>query len=619
MDKKQVHCPYCGAQLEASQLFELQCSYCGGKIRNPLNQVETEKVIITKIIPFSVTEKAVKKSLFNSFFFDSSVPTDIFDMLEIKSIKQYYVPMRLFSGHYNADWTCTVVYWHSDKNGNSYKENRPANGTATGYFSKLTLANDAKKLPSGIKTFLNVIDLTDNLKSQIKTIEPKYLDGENGCKVEVIPSNMPIESCWNNKVLEQAIRDEAYKAAERQTSSWSREDFSVSCRWGYNYTNLILVPIWYVQYSYNEQEFFFVMNGYDDRFYHSHPRDNTSQSRTWGTILRFFLLLLILFVLGWKISENLWWIRYPMVVGIIFFAYRSFREYENSVTEMRLEKEIGKAKFCNESVPDVSFDYVKYKRNNKIIMCVLIAVFAIWSSFAFFINQERKDEIIQNLIDNMVSVEGGTFTMGATSEQGSDADSDEKPAHEVTLSSFSIGKYEVTQEEWEAVMGSNPSFYKGAKLPVKNVSWDDCQDFIRKLNELTGKQFRLPTEAEWEYAARGGIKSKGYENSGSNDIDAVAWYESNSNSKTHEVGTKAPNELGLYDMSGNVFEWCQDWYDNNYYGSSPSQNPKGPSSGSFRVGRGGGWGNNAGRCRVSYRGYDYPSSASGSYGLRLAL
>ena len=217
----------------------------------------------------------------------------------------------------------------------------------------------------------------------------------------------------------------------------------------------------------------------------------------------------------------------------------------------------------------------------------------------------------------MISVEGGSFVMGATSEQGSDAYNDEKPAHQVTLNDFYIGKYEVTQELWTAVMGSNPSSFTGTNLPVESVSWDDCQTFISKLNELTGKTFRLPTEAEWEYAARGGNKSKGYKYSGSNTIDDVAWYSSNSSSKTHEVGTKAPNELGIYDMSGNVYEWCSDWYGS--YSTSAQVDPTGPSTGSYRVLRGGRWSNNARYCRVSNRGNDTPSNRYYGSGFRLVL
>ena len=220
---------------------------------------------------------------------------------------------------------------------------------------------------------------------------------------------------------------------------------------------------------------------------------------------------------------------------------------------------------------------------------------------------------------DMIAVEGGTFTMGATAEQASDAYSDEKPTHQVTLSSYYIGKTEVTQELWQAVMGSNPSGFSGANLPVEKVSWEDCQIFIAILNELTGKYFRLPTEAEWEYAARGGSKSQGYKYSGSNTVDDVAWYPSNSSSKTHPVATKAPNELGIYDMSGNVLEWCSDWYSSSYYSSSSQYNPTGPASGSRRVYRGGSWGSSARLCRVSYRDYNGPSYSYYNLGLRLAL
>ena len=215
---------------------------------------------------------------------------------------------------------------------------------------------------------------------------------------------------------------------------------------------------------------------------------------------------------------------------------------------------------------------------------------------------------------DMVYVEGGTFTMGATSEQGSDAYSDESPAHSVTVSDFYIGKYEVTQAQWRAVMGSNPSKFKGDNLPVEQVSWNDIQKFITKLNTMTGKTFRLPTEAEWEYAARGGNQSKGYKYSGSNTLDNVAWYY-NSGGKTHPVGQKQPNELGLYDMSGNVWEWCQDWYGS--YSSSSQTNPTGPSSGSYRVLRGGDWGMIFWR-NIYSRTYARPDKGRSYNGFRLA-
>ena len=217
----------------------------------------------------------------------------------------------------------------------------------------------------------------------------------------------------------------------------------------------------------------------------------------------------------------------------------------------------------------------------------------------------------------MVKVEAGTFMMGATSEM-KDPDRWEKPVHQVTLTNdYYMGKYEVTQALWEAVMDSNPSYFKGDNLPVETVSWNDCQEFISKLNSMTGRKFRLPTEAEWEYAARGGKKSRGYQYSGSNSISDVAWYRGNSGRVTHPVGTKQANELGIYDMSGNVEEWCSDWYGS--YSSSSQTNPTGADSGSFRVYRGGSWSGFAGYCRASNRCCRFPNLPYYDFGLRLVL
>ncbi|WP_302428048.1 SUMF1/EgtB/PvdO family nonheme iron enzyme [uncultured Prevotella sp.] len=218
---------------------------------------------------------------------------------------------------------------------------------------------------------------------------------------------------------------------------------------------------------------------------------------------------------------------------------------------------------------------------------------------------------------DMVRVEAGTFTMGATAEMKEPYD-DEKPTHRVTLTNdYYIGKYEVTQALWQAVMGNNPSSFKGDNLPVEQVSWNDCQKFISQLNRITGKTFRLPTEAEWEYAARGGNKSRGYQYSGSNNLSDVAWYTDNSGYKTHTVGTKQPNELGIYDMSGNVLEWCQDWY--GIYSSSSQINPTGATSGSDRVNRGGSWLYDARDSRSSYRYEIMPNCRIGSLGVRLVF
>ena len=221
-----------------------------------------------------------------------------------------------------------------------------------------------------------------------------------------------------------------------------------------------------------------------------------------------------------------------------------------------------------------------------------------WSS-----GQEPEKEPI-----GMVFVEGGTFQMGSNSE------SDEKPIHTVTVSSFYMDKTEVTQAEYRKVMGKNPSHFSGCDdCPVENVSWHDANEYAKKVGK------RLPTEAEWEYAARGGNKSKGYRYSGSNGIDAVGWYYDNSGGKTHPVAQKQPNELGLYDMSGNVWEWCSDWYSDSYYRSSPKNDPQGPNSGSRRVLRGGCFGCSVNVCRVAYRSRSYPGNREVSCGFRLVL
>ena len=231
---------------------------------------------------------------------------------------------------------------------------------------------------------------------------------------------------------------------------------------------------------------------------------------------------------------------------------------------------------------------------------------------------EQLMSILPELEATMVSVAGGTFTMGCTSEQVRDCFTDQRPAHQVTVSDFQIGKYEVTQEQWRAVMGGNPSHnrWECDSCPVETVSWNDVQDFISRLNQMIGKRYRLPTEAEWEYASRGGNKSGGYVNSGSNDPNTVAWYDDNSE-RSQAVGQKSPNELGLYDMSGNVWEWCQDWY-GDYSGGSQT-NPRGPSTGSYRVRRGGSWNYVAKYCLVADRGNLSPDNRGINIGFRLAL
>jgi formylglycine-generating enzyme required for sulfatase activity len=214
----------------------------------------------------------------------------------------------------------------------------------------------------------------------------------------------------------------------------------------------------------------------------------------------------------------------------------------------------------------------------------------------------------------MIQVNGGTFLMGSN-------ENDETPIHEVELDSFLLGRFPVTQEFWVAVEGNNPSAFKSYKdLPVESVSFENVMDFIQKLNKISGKNYRLPTEAEWEYAARGGARSSGYPHSGSHIAEEVAWLDANSNRKTHPVGLLRPNELGFYDLCGNVWEWCSDWYDDEYRSDLKfRKNPKGPDFGTFRVLRGGSWSSTAAKCSVTSR-FSYSGDfRNNCLGFRLAM
>lgn len=240
-----------------------------------------------------------------------------------------------------------------------------------------------------------------------------------------------------------------------------------------------------------------------------------------------------------------------------------------------------------------------------------------------------KTETIEGITFKMIYVQGVTFTMGATSEQGNDANDKEKPAHKVMLSDYYIGEFEVTQELWEKVMGTTveqqrdkmdkgkPLNGKGADYPMYYVSWNEAVAFCTKLSEMTGKKYVLPTEAQWEFAARGGVKSAGYKYSGNNEVGKVAWHSGNSDRVLHPVGQKEPNELGIYDMSGSVGEWCQDGYGS--YSNLSQTNPKGSANASYRVLRGGDYSGSERNCRVSYRGSLHPENRSNSYGFRVVL
>lgn len=251
--------------------------------------------------------------------------------------------------------------------------------------------------------------------------------------------------------------------------------------------------------------------------------------------------------------------------------------------------------------------------NDMRISMIAIVLFVMGVNVA---NAQSENDLFTRL--NMIEVEGGTFAMGCAGIDGMECPGKERPVHSVTLSSFYMMKTEVTQALWREVMGNNPSKFVGCDdCPVEMISWNEIEAFIIELNNLTGKTFRLPTEAEWEYACRGGNKSKGYYFSGDNKVSNTAWSVETSGEKTQPVAKLAPNELGLYDMSGNVWEWCNDWYFG--YKSAAQTDPKGSDNGLYKVVRGGAWNSNFYDCRISFRSSETPETAMESIGFRLVM
>lgn len=234
-----------------------------------------------------------------------------------------------------------------------------------------------------------------------------------------------------------------------------------------------------------------------------------------------------------------------------------------------------------------------------------------------------KETLPDGAAFEMILVEDGSFWMGNNDDE--EALNREQPLHEVSLDEFYIGKHPVTQALWKSVMGAdnNPSHFKGNERPVENVSREDALAFIDQLNQLTNQTYRLPSEAEWEYAARGGRKGHGYKYAGGNSMEEVGWYSENSGGETKTVGLKKPNELGLFDMSGNVYEWCLDWFSDTYYQEccerGIASNPLGAETGTYRIFRGGCWNYGPDRCRVTYRHHDRPGRGYPYLGFRLVM
>lgn len=275
--------------------------------------------------------------------------------------------------------------------------------------------------------------------------------------------------------------------------------------------------------------------------------------------------------------------------------------------KLKLNKGVYEIKAVGENPKDLFMAYDTIKTTDE-------SIFYITLRQTIFQRIEREAEKVATEMQ-MVDVAGGSFEMGSKNGR-----KDEKPVHHVEVSSFKMGKFEVTQTQWKALMGDNPSVNKNCDdCPVENVTWDMVQAYINKLNVKTGKHYRLPTEAEWEYAARGGVNHSEFNYSGSANLAKVAWYSINSDGKTHPGGQKQANQLGVFDMTGNVLEWCQDWYGETYYKHSNSKDPQGPESGTNRVLRGGSIAENPDVSTVTYRVSRPPGSTQGNFGFRLVL
>lgn len=403
MAAKQIQCPNCGATIQASQLTEIECPYCGSKFENPLNH-KSDKEIIRRIIPFSLSGNDVREILFKEFVYKDDVAKDIFDKLQIHTLKQYYLPMYLFYGNYRADWSCTVIYEQNDRQGNKIEEHRPASGTATGNFSKLTLACGAgRNLPQGIKLYANVLEWTSKLDSKITKFEASYLVGENRKAIEVIESSITEKEAWNKSALQSSIEKDANNAAHSQTPNRVIENYHVTANWEGSRGELVLVPVWYGSYAYDGEEHFFAIDGRGTNFDYSYPHDSTDEVRGWKVVGRFFLMVgLLIGIIGFtSIKQTI-----PVIIallGAVALTIRFVMEYNKSSDDLIAIKKVGKARFCGEEIPNSSSNYVQFKRTNQIAMWVLIALIATWCFGAKMVedNQRKQQQAEeQALFDN---------------------------------------------------------------------------------------------------------------------------------------------------------------------------------------------------------------------------
>ena len=391
MAKKQIQCPNCGATLQSTQLLEVECPYCGSKFRNPLNTENDKASVIKTIIPFKVTEKEAKQAIFQKFIIKEDVPQDIFDNLKIVSVEQYYLPMYHFSGRFEADWSCTIVYTHTDKQGNTHEELKPANGTASGNFSKLSLAYIGNEIPGRLINYARVLSYTPQLYSKTTKFIPSHLVSERGTNIKVIEPNKNSNACWESKALQNEIENEAKSAANHQTSGWRTQDYRVSSHWQSDYQDLMLVPVWFGRYTYNDEEYFFAIDGQGGNLDYTYPHDSTNEIRGWKVVGRFFLMVGLLIGIIVFASSKLTTPVIIALLGAVALTIRFVMEYNKSSDDLIAIKQIGKAKFCHEDIANASSNYVQFKRTNQIAMWVLIALIAIWCFGAKIVEDNQRE------------------------------------------------------------------------------------------------------------------------------------------------------------------------------------------------------------------------------------
>lgn len=398
---RSIICPNCGALHEPSQLSEIHCDYCGSNFENPKN-VEKDEPVIDKIIPFDSSSEDVRRKLFEKFIRNEKIPTDIFDKLKIISIEQFYFPVYQITGDYKADWSCTVIYHHKDRQGNEYDEHRPANGVVTGYFSKFTLAINNQNLPKWLRASVDVVD-SDRYESKIVDFSSKHLVSETGNDIQVIDKDLSEDEVWNKNSLERTIFHDARNAALAQTSDWKIEDFDANSEYSGSVGDLLLFPVWYLRYSYDGQDYFFVTDGIGINSGSTYPKDFKGDVRQWGIFGRFFLAAIIL-VVGLSLMgapDDGFFLTF-IIVGAIFLIYRYAKELAKTTEDLKVAKQVGRAKFLNEEIPNVSSNYNSYKRDNKILTwCfVLIVLFFGGANFAIkrniiYKNEERVEKLYE--------------------------------------------------------------------------------------------------------------------------------------------------------------------------------------------------------------------------------